>query len=390
MKITYIHQHFRLPTQAGGTRSWEFARRLASDGHEVTLICAGVGNRRFREQGFDVVQLPVSYSNSMGTMRRIVAFLHFMTSATRVALATQTDIVLASSTPLTVVVPGILAAMTRRVPFVLEVRDLWPEGPIALGVLRSKFAQFLAKRLELVAYARASRIIALSPGMRDGILRVNPSARVTVIPNACDTALFNIPEVERLAFRRANDWGDSELVVVYAGSLGRIYDTQWTVETASHCIGKEVRFIMIGDGAFREAGELLADKLGLNSGKLFLGALSKYETAKYVASSDLALSTVIDAPALRPASINKVFDGLAAGRPILFNHEGWLSDLVCEGKAGWRLSRDTRKAAEQIRELAADRGALLLAGEKALEVAEAHFLREDLYIKFRNTLVEAC
>lgn len=156
MRITYIVQHFHLPTEAGGTRAWEFARRLAAEGHEVTMIGAGTVSRTFYEKGFKVVLLPVSYSNSMGTFRRIVSFLHFMVSATRVAVATPADVVLSSSTPLTVAVPGIVAAIVRRAAFVLEVRDLWPEVPIALGVLPSKATQFLARTLEVVAYARAS------------------------------------------------------------------------------------------------------------------------------------------------------------------------------------------------------------------------------------------
>jgi glycosyltransferase involved in cell wall biosynthesis len=282
-----------------------------------------------------------------------------------------------------------VAAIVRRAAFVLEVRDLWPEVPIALGVLPSKATQFLARTLEVVAYARASRIIALSPGMREGVLRVRPSAHVTVIPNACDREVFDISEADRLAFRRANDWGANELIVVYAGSLGRIYDAQWTVETAAHLIGEDVRFILIGDGARRESCKRLADHLGLDSEKVFLGSLSKYETAKYVASSDLALSTVSSEPALKPASINKVFDGLAAGRPILFNHEGWLSSLVCEKNAGWRLSRNTRVAADQIRQIAVNRGDILLARRNAKKLAEDRFLREDLYIMFRDTLLDA-
>lgn len=389
MRITYIHQHFTLPTESGGTRSWEFARRLAADGHQVTMISGGTVRRSFREAGFDVVQLPVTYSNSMSTLRRILAFLHFMLAATRVASATPSDLVFATSTPLTVAVPGMVAAAIRRVPFVLEVRDLWPEVPIALGVLRSKVAKFLALRLEAVAYARATRIIALSPGMRDGVLRVRPSARVTVIPNACDSELFDIPAADRLAFRQAKNWGTNELVVVYAGSLGRVYDTEWTVRTAAHLAGAGVRFIMIGDGMFRESCERLAGRLGLDAGALLLGPLSKYETAQYVASADLALSTSISDPTLDPASLNKVFDALAAGRPILFNHEGWLSDLVSDNQAGWKVSRDPIAAADQIRQIAASNGEILSARERSRELGESHFLREDLYVTFRDTLVSA-
>lgn len=387
MRVTYIHQYFSIPTEPGGTRSWEFARRLADDGHQVTMICAGAVRRTFREQGFTVIQLPVSYSNSMGTARRIVAFLHFMASATRAALTTPADVVLATSTPLTVAVPGMIAAAARRAVFVLEVRDLWPEVPIALGVLRSRFSRFLARRLETVAYARAARVIALSPGMRDGVLRVRPTAQVTVVPNACDPYLFESTKADLLAFRRANGWGDDEVVVVYAGSFGRVYDTRWTVETAAHLSGDGVRFIMIGEGAFLESCRMRAKELGLDSGALLLGAHSRYETAKYIAAADFSLSTSLSDPSLEPASLNKVFDAMAAGKPALFNHQGWLSDLLCDHGAGWKLSRDPAVAAAQIREIAADREAIKLAGKNSAELGEANFLRDDLYLKFRDSLV---
>src|SRR4051812_38318102 len=188
MRIVYIHQHYRTPGMSGGTRSHEFARRLVGRGHQVSLITAdpspSAGQtsawRRTNEAGVDVYWVSVPYDNSMPPWRRIVAFVDFMVKSARLAATLPQDVVFATSTPLTVSIPGAWSASRRSVPFVFEVRDLWPSLPIALGALRSWPAKTAARVLERWSYARADKIIALSPDMAKGVIEVRPDADVTV------------------------------------------------------------------------------------------------------------------------------------------------------------------------------------------------------------------
>src|SRR3954464_3515483 len=154
MRIVYIHQYYCNPGMAGGIRSYEQARRLVARGHTVhgitTDIAPGkrqLGWRETDDDGITVHWFSVPYSNEMSYARRIRAFAEFMIVAAVKAARLDADLVFATSTPLTVAVPGVIAARLRRTPFVFEVRDLWPEVPIKMGALRNPVARKLAGAL---------------------------------------------------------------------------------------------------------------------------------------------------------------------------------------------------------------------------------------------------
>jgi len=175
VRVTYIHQYFTTPDQGGGTRSYEMGRRLVKMGHQVRMITTsrelGFGGWKVRTvEGIEVHELGVPYSNHMGNLRRIFAFLHFAVMASLRVTRLPADVIFATSTPLTVAIPGIIGSTLRRRPLVFEVRDLWPDVPIALGVLKSPVTKWLARALERVVYARARHIVALAPGMREDIV----------------------------------------------------------------------------------------------------------------------------------------------------------------------------------------------------------------------------
>jgi glycosyltransferase involved in cell wall biosynthesis len=229
MRIVYIHQYYVNRDGWGGTRSFEVGRRLVREGHEVHVLTTDIGAdksavkwRHTRDEGIDVHRLPVPYSNKMSYARRIRAFVEFAVAAAAKATTIRADLVLATSTPLTVAVPGVIAAKLRRVPFVFEVRDLWPEVPIEMGALRNPVARRLAGALATFAYRNANEIVALSPGMAAGVLERYPKARTTVIPNACDLDLFTVDPWPAQRLRAAHDWLQDRPLVVYTGSLGAV------------------------------------------------------------------------------------------------------------------------------------------------------------------------
>ncbi len=204
MNIIYLHQYFVPPQGQGGTRSYEFARRLIDRGHSVCMITSSAmlsdrygpfpRTTRVDIEGIPTVVIPVDYSNKMSYSRRILAFIRFALLASSEAMRQNGDVVFATSTPLTIAIPGLAAHLWHHIPMVFEVRDLWPELPIALGALRNPVARFAASLLEWLAYHSSKHIIALSPGMAEGVIRrgIRPE-RVTVIPNSCDIELFDIP-----------------------------------------------------------------------------------------------------------------------------------------------------------------------------------------------------
>lgn len=386
MKITYIHQHFVLPSEGGGIRPYEFARRMANEGHEVTMICGGETALDAHIDGFRVKRLAVPYRNAMNVPERLWSFARFMVSASVTVARTEADVIYASSTPLTVAVPGIVGKFFRRVPMVFEVRDLWPSVPIELGYLKNPVAIWLANTLEKAAYRSAAHVIALSPGMRDGVLEITPEKPITIIPNACDFELFDRSDEQRRAFRESQGWSDDEVIMAYAGGFGPVYQLDWVVRLAAAVKDDGIRFVLIGEGKTSDAVHALAAELGLDPDEVFLGLRSKPEVADYLTASDLVLSPMRQERGLEANSLNKVFDGMAAGRAVVVNHEGWLRDVIVGANAGWQLDRSIGKAAEQLRAIAADAGAIKAAGRNSAALGRENFDRDDLYRRLIGVL----
>lgn len=338
MRITYIHQHFKTPEEAGGGRPYEFARRLARRPNTaVTIICGGETNRMFELAGFNVIQVRASYSNDMSFARRLVAFLQFMFAATKTATSLGADVVFASSTPLTAAVPGIIASRFQRAPFVLEVRDLWPTVPIRMGLLPKPLVP-AARLLEKMAYASARHVIALSPWMGEGVRAVNSRVPITVIPNCADTAVQ--PNTTRSAVRARLGVTDNELLFYYAGSLGLSYDANWLARLSLAFRDTRAKLVVVGEGAGEAGARSLLSTAGENPDRTFLGRVGRDAVFELGSAADIAVSSLIDNDALAHNSLNKVFDAFAVGRPIVFNHGGWLCDLTKANGAGWHFPRD--------------------------------------------------
>lgn len=388
MRITYIHQHFVLPGEPGGSRPYEFARRMAAAGHEVTMICGRDEAMDKTVDGIHVRRLAIPYRNEMSKRERIVSFFNFLVRASAVAARVPADVVYASSTPLTVAVPGIVAKFTQRAPLVAEIRDLWPEVPIKLGYLNNPVAIFLAKQLEKAFYAASSEVVALSPSMADGVKEITPKKRVTVIPNASDFERFDVPAEQRAAFRKEQGWGD-DVVAVYAGGFGMSYQLEWLVDLVAQLRRdgvENVRFVLLGQGSDSDALYQRAKDAGLDADAMFLGRQPKEDVAKYVSAADIALSPLRDDPCLEGNSLNKVFDAMAASRPVVFNHGGWLEEAATEHDAGWRLSRDIPTAAKRFAEIISDRDELRTAGQRNRELGEKRFARDSLYSQLIEVL----
>src|SRR5207244_1185337 len=184
MKIVYFHQHFSTPSGSSGTRSYEMAKRLVARGHQVLMVCGSAargqsglagpfqqGRRRGLVDGIEVLEFDLAYSNSDTFVRRTVTFLRFALRSVGVALTEECELVFATTTPLPAGVAGICARWLRARPFVFEVRDLWPELPKAMGVIRNPLVLWAMSALEWASYRSAHRLIGLAPGIVDAIAR---------------------------------------------------------------------------------------------------------------------------------------------------------------------------------------------------------------------------
>jgi glycosyltransferase involved in cell wall biosynthesis len=381
MRILYLHQFFITRAGVGGTRSYEFARRFVARGHEVRIVtaagAAGPGTSRVEE--IEVVAVRGAYSDyvratSLSYPHRMLAFARFALAATAAALrGPRPDVVYATSPPLTMALPALAVAFARRVPLVWEVRDLWPEAPIQMGALRNPLLRRAARALERFVYRRATRLIALSPGIRTGMIEAGaPAERVTLVPNASDLDLFR-PGGAPDRFR-----------VSYFGTMGEANDLTAAVEAAR--LLPEVEFLLVGDGKRRAELERAAPPNVRFTGP----ASNKEEVAELTAGSSACLTLFKDLPVLATNSPNKLFDTFAAGRPAIVNMDGWMRELVEENEAGLYVpAGDARGLADGIGWLRDHPDEAERMGRNARALAEREFDRDELAARALRVLEEA-
>jgi len=397
--ITYLYQYFNTPAMVGGTRSYEMARRLVAKGHEVHMITSSRstdGGRDWtvtEEDGIQVHWLPIPYSNSLSYSDRIKAFLRFAACAGPRAAQIDSDVILASSTPLTIALPGIWASWRRKVPMVFEVRDLWPELPIALGALKTPISRSAARALERLAYAKSAHVIALSPGMAEGVHRGGvPLSRIHLVPNSADLDLFDPANDRSVEFRTAHPSIGSAPFLLYAGTLGRINGVDYLVDLATEfaASGSPVKVVVQGRGSEEPSVCRKAQQAGVLGSHFFLlPPASKNEVVPAFHAASGILSTFIDLPEMEANSANKFFDGLAAGRPVVINYGGWQADLIEESGCGMVISRDTRLAAQELQAWFDEPCRLKQAGIQARKLAEDRFARDMLAEKMEAVLLKA-
>jgi len=398
LKITYLHQYFNTPQMSGGTRSYEMARRLVLAGHQVTMITADPsthncsnGWRISEEAGIKVHWLPVPYSNQMSYPERIRAFFHFAFKSALHAASIPADVIFATSTPLTIIIPGIAARLWQRVPMVFEVRDLWPELPIAVGALSNPFSKGLARFLEWLAYHSSKHVVALSPGMAEGIMKRGiPSSNVTVIPNSCDVELFDVAPDHGNAIRARLGLHREQPLILYAGTMGLINGVGYLVELASamRTMAPEVRFLIVGNGAeLHKVTKLAQDMDVLNQNLWIWNAVPKEEMPDLHAAATIATSVFVPLRPMWNNSANKFFDALAAGKPVAINYGGWQADLLKKTGAGIVLPpNDLNQAAKLLTDFTHDEERLKKASSAARELAYTRFARDKLAAELESVL----
>lgn len=403
MHILYIHQYFATPNGNTGTRSYEFARRWVEAGHKVTVLTSvaqltaeDLGDRRLRKinkfelNGISVIALDVPYTQLMGVVRRIWAFTIFMLLATWCALrCKRVDVLFATSTPLTVGIPALVVRWLRRIPFVFEVRDVWPAVPIALGYVNNRFLRWILRFLERTIYRNASAIVVLSPGAADLVREITaPSKTIKVIPNCADLDFFS-PKLDGAEIRKSRGWEDC-VVCFHTGTMGVVNGLDIVLRSAQHFQSNpSLRFVLLGEG--KEKGRLRQEqeRLGLQNLEI-LDGVPKKELPGIIAAGDIGLMTVAPIPVLEHNSANKFFDYLSAGKPILLNYGGWQRDLLEQVEAGWGCTMGDEDAFfKRIAELAENVEVRKKMGSNARLAAEQQFGRDRLSAETLDVVMSA-
>jgi glycosyltransferase involved in cell wall biosynthesis len=400
MRVLYFHQHFSTPKGAVGTRSYEMAQRLIARGHQVTVVCGSYsggqtglssdfvsGKRTGMVAGIRVIELDLAYSNNHGLFKRTISFMKFAIRSIGIALTEKYDLVFATTTPLTAGIPGICARWFRNKPFIFEVRDLWPELPKAMGVIRNPLILGALSALEWISYRSAHRLIGLSPGIVEGIShRGVLREKIAMVPNGCDLDIFNIPTDPWLP----EGVSESQLVAVFTGTHGVANKLDAVLDTALELKSRgrdDIRLILVGQGKLKPALVERARALNLDN-VVFHDPVNKARLSGLMASADIGLQILANVPAFYyGTSPNKFFDYIASGLPVLNNYPGWLADLIKTNDCGYVVPPENPKAfADALEHAADDREGLKLKGLKGRELAINHFDRRILADQFVDWL----
>lgn len=395
MRIAYVHQHFSVLGGSTGNRSYWFAKKLVERGHSVTVICGSSNGcdsglsqpyrfalRTGFVEGLRVIQFQVRYSNGFGGWQRTLAFIAFALFATSVVLARKFDVVVASSTPLTVAVPALAAKKFRGSKMVFEVRDLWPDLLIEMGGLSDPLQIRSLYSLETFAYKRSDYVVALAPGILERVRKVRGMVEgSSLIPNGSDLELFEVTRKRRAVRIKS---GFDGIKCVYAGAFGKANGLDFILEVASQIDlsgDGRVCISLVGTGSEKDRLEETATRLGLRSLN-FVEPISKSRLPEFFGEFDLGLQILAPYEGFKwGTSPNKFFDYIAAGMPVMTNYSGWVSELVTSSGAGLLVS-NPKKFAERLLFLSENPSELAAMGENAFKLAERQFARDTLADEF--------
>lgn len=396
MKLLYFHQHFSTPKGSTGIRSYEMARRLIYHGHEVIMVCGSYGGAKtgLKEpftkgrrdgvvDGIYIIEFDLAYSNSDKFLKRTSAFIKFALRSISLVFTEKYDVVFATSTPLTAGIPGIFARWFRSKLFIFEVRDLWPELPREMGVIKNPLILGLMSVLEWVSYRSAHRCIGLSPGIVEGIIKRGVAkSRVALVPNGCDLEIFG-KEVENW---RPDGVKGSDFMAVFTGTHGIANGLEAVLQAAKELKKRgynDIKLVLVGHGKLKCQLQQIANQEQLDN-VVFHPSVNKERLAGLMASADIGMQLLANVPAFYfGTSPNKFFDYIAAGLPVLNNYPGWLASIIEDNQCGFAIPPDSPLAfANALESAASDRKKLCIMGKNARNLAEQSYNRQELADKW--------
>lgn len=402
-KILYIFQYFRHPGEPGGTRAYWIAQEFIKSGYSITLITQKNSfNPEYRDakplervniDGIDVIYIKNSYANTMSLSRRFLSFLMFMFKAVYYGLKEKNiDLLMTSSTPLSVGFPALVIKKLKRIPLLFEVRDLWPEVPIQMKIIKNTALIRFLRWFEKTIYRNSVHVVALSPGMAEGVEKYIPGERVSVIPNMAKIDKFwsRKPDV---GLCKTFGLSEHSFKAIHFGQMGISNDLHYIVNAAKRCVetgNGDIEFIFMGSGKIKEEIRKRAITEGIPNIRI-IDRQPMNMVSEIVNLCDVSLVTFTDLPILYTNSPNKLFDSLSAGKPLIVNSAGWTKDMVEQNHCGFFVNPAAPSdLADKLVILKNDRQLLAEMGGNARRLAEEKYDKSILcneYVKLVDRLM---
>lgn len=342
MKILYFYQYFSTSEGAWGTRVYEFTKEWVKQGHEVTVVTSIYAksdlkaNRLVSDQvveGINVKVINVLIDNRQSPLKRMWTFFQYAMLSSWFALTLKADVVIASSGPITVGIPGLMARWFRRRKLVFEARDLWPEGAVKMGVLKNQTLIKLAYWFERVCYKNSKAIVGLSPGIQQDIQLRFPHANVYSVTNAANISLFASPQSYSGVLPLRS-------YALYFGNIGQVNHSEYLLDAAKLLLKNkrdDINILFIGEGQLKaKLKQRVADEKIYNV--TFLDLMPKSALVAYIQNALVSVIPLRPIPVFDTSSPNKLFESMAAGVPVIQTTQGWIKEFVAEHKAGFTVN----------------------------------------------------
>jgi glycosyltransferase involved in cell wall biosynthesis len=413
MHILLIHQAFAALDEPGGTRHHELARYLAGRGHRVTIIASPIsyltgtalrpppfseiaknplGKMGGEQEGGGVRVLHTYTYQALhkSFVHRVFSFFSFMASSFFAGLRVKkVDLVWGTSPPIFQGVTAWLLARLKGVPLLFEVRDLWPAFAIAVGVLKNPLLIKMSLWLERFLYRHADRVMVNSPGYMAHVSQLG-ARQVELVPNGADPQMFD-PADQGSAFRSANRL-EHKFVLLYAGAHGMSNDLGVVLQAAKLLQGadtsQKIMIVFLGDGKEKPALQQQTVEMQLTN-VLFLPPVPKSGMAAALAGADACLAILKPIEEYKTTYPNKVFDYMAAGRPVTLAIDGVIREVVESAGCGIFVQPgDPSALAQAIQALAADPARSRQMGLAGRRYLEEHFSRSAVAEKLARLMEE--
>ncbi len=387
MKVLLIHQHFKTPKSGGAIRSYYLAKALVDLGIQVEVITAGnkVSQKEESYEGILLHNLTIPYDNAFGFLARIFSFIRFTVAATSYSKKIKNiNYCYAISVPLTVGLIAIWIKRFRKIPFIFEVGDLWPEAPIQMGFVQNYFLKEILYNLEKRIYRSADSIVALSPAIKIEIEKKVPGKTVHLIPNFADCDFYTPAEKIEATENKFGTKG--KFVVSYIGAIGLANGLDYFLEfaNASRKANLPIHFFICGEGALRDRLKNNAAHLKLTN-LTFVDFQTRDGVRELMNVTDAAFISYKNLPVLETGSPNKFFDGLAAGKLIIVNFGGWIKNEIEDARCGFFV--DPNHPTDFIKKIApflSNQNELKKFQSASRLLAESKYSRQLLSAQFSN------
>ena len=394
MHILFLSNYFPPEVNAPATRLHEHARQWVADGHTVDVLTSvpnfpegevyeGYENRLTEEErdGIRVTRVPMYISPNEGVIQRVLSYLSFMLSACWYAGRLPTpDVLVATSPQFFAALAGYVVAWRKDVPFVLEIRDLWPESIVAVGAMsRNVIIRFL-EWVERVLYRKAEHIVVVTDSFEEAIAEKDIARnKISVIKNGIETAWWDEPlDEDRLAELRREHALEGKFVASYIGTIGMAHRADILLEAARRCDDPDIVFMIVGTGAKKDELAARQAELELDNFRL-VDKVPKEQVPYLLALTDTSVVHLRDDPLFETVIPSKIFEAMATGTPIVLGVRGESQRIVETAEAGLPIPpEDPDALAEAVRHLEEHPELHAEMAENAYRHVRAHYDRKGL------------